>query len=120
VRIYFNFSLDTIVSYFWNPHAKFVYVTNIVSSFQKSIINSLFFKNLFIFFNILFSINYIATWIKNIFTMLALNMTLLFMFMMLYRKSGTMTIHFVPLIMLSPHYIYVCVLCVCNTIYMIY
>jgi hypothetical protein len=57
---------------------------------------------------------------KKDFYNVGMNMTLHFMFMMLCRKSATMIIHFVPLIMLSPRYIYVWVLCVSNTIYIIY
>jgi len=43
VGIYFNFSFDTIMSYFLNPRANVVYVKNTVSSFQKPIINPFFF-----------------------------------------------------------------------------
>lgn len=56
---------------------------------------------------------------NNVFYNVNIEYDFTFMFMMLCRKSATVIVYFVLLIMFSPHYIYVCVLCVCDTMYIL-
>jgi hypothetical protein len=50
---FFNYYFLIIMTWFFNLHYSFYYVTNIVLSIQKSIINQIYVKNTFILFYII-------------------------------------------------------------------